>query len=43
MTQVAAAGRGYTVLDLPVLQSLGTAPGYISVLVLVVMTLLLAI
>ena len=29
-----AAGRGYTVEDLPILQSLGTAAGYLSVLVL---------
>ncbi|MEP7242651.1 MAG: UbiA family prenyltransferase [Gammaproteobacteria bacterium] len=29
-----ALGRGYTVEDLPVLQSLGTASGYLSVLVL---------
>jgi len=29
-----AAGRGYTVNDLPVLQGLGTAAGYLSVLVL---------
>ena len=29
-----ALGRGYTVEDLPVLQSLGTAAGYLSVLVL---------
>jgi 4-hydroxybenzoate polyprenyltransferase len=32
--QLAAAGRGYHVEDLPVLQSLGTAAGYLSVLVL---------
>jgi len=31
---LAAAGRGYTTEDLPVLQSLGSAAGYLSVLVL---------
>jgi 4-hydroxybenzoate polyprenyltransferase len=33
-SQLAAAGRGYHVEDLAVLQSLGTAAGYLSVLVL---------
>lgn len=33
-SQLLAAGRGYTTEDLPVLQSLGTAAGYLSVLVL---------
>lgn len=33
-SQLRAAGRGYHVDDLPVLQSLGTAAGYLSVLVL---------
>lgn len=33
-SQLEAAGRGYHVEDLPVLQSLGTAAGYLSVLVL---------
>jgi 4-hydroxybenzoate polyprenyltransferase len=33
-SQLLAAGRGYTTEDLPVLQSLGTASGYLSVLVL---------
>lgn len=33
-SQLAAMGRGYRVEDLPVLQSLGTAAGYLSVLVL---------
>jgi 4-hydroxybenzoate polyprenyltransferase len=32
--RLSAVGRGYTVDDLPILQSLGTAAGYLSVLVL---------
>jgi hypothetical protein len=34
MQRLRAAGRGYHVEDLPLLQSLGTAAGYLSVLVL---------
>lgn len=32
--RTAAAGRGYTVADLPLIESLGTSSGYLSVLVL---------